>query len=329
MNDLFSAPHRRYNPLTQEWVLISPQRLDRPWQGAHEAPGTQHLPEYDPQCYLCPGNVRANGEHNPQYERTFVFDNDFAALLPGLQAAPLTGDLFTARAEAGRCRVLCFTPRHDRDIGTMDRAAIRCVVDAWAHESQALLAQPGISSVTVFENRGAMMGASNPHPHSQIWANASVPNELVREDAGFDAYARSHDGRCVLCAYVEAEIAAGERIVYADENVCAVVPFWAVWPFETLLIPRTHRPALHECEDAERDAIASAMQTLVQRYDKLFGVPFPYSMGWHQRGHLHAHYYPPLLRSASVRKFMVGYELLAQPQRDVTPEAAAARLRAL
>ena len=317
--------HRRYNPLTQTWVLVSPQRLQRPWLGAHEDSPPQARPQYDPQCYLCPGNERAGGAQNPAYDRTFGFDNDYAALRPGAGTSGIDGDLFSARAEEGRCRVVCFSPRHDLDIGTMDTHEIRDVVDAWADESHSLSLQ--YNAVTVFENRGAMMGASNPHPHSQIWANASVPDELLREDAGFDAYGGGRGEKCLLCEYAQAEIEKGERVVYCDDHVCVVVPFWAVWPFETLLLPRAHCASLPESSGEQRDAIASAMQSLVRRYDALFGVPFPYSMGWHQRRHLHAHYFPPLLRSADVRKFLVGYELLAQPQRDITAETAAKRLR--
>lgn len=325
MDELLQRSHRRYNPLTQSWVLVSPQRLQRPWQGAQEGAASASRPRYDPECYLCPGNLRANGERNPQYEQTFVFDNDYAALQPGAGSGAVEGDIFIARAEKGRCRVLCFSPRHDLDIGTMAPEEVRTVVDAWAVESEQLASQ--YQAVTVFENRGAMMGASNPHPHSQIWANTSVPDELLREDAGFDTYAGRRGGACLLCRYAQAEIEAKERVVYCDDFVCVVVPFWAVWPFETLLLPRAHCVTLTESSAEQRDAIAAAMQSLVQRYDRLFGVPFPYSMGWHQRRHLHAHYFPPLLRSASVRKFMVGYELLAQPQRDITPETAAQRLR--
>lgn len=329
MHDLERTSHRRFNPLTRKWVLNSPHRLQRPWQGERAGESVPARLQYDPACYLCPGNVRANGRQNPDYESTFAFDNDY----PAVQrvAAPFEVDegrgLFRAQAEGGRCRVVCFSPRHDLDIATMRAPDVRGVIDAWANETEALAGDAGVAAVTVFENRGAMMGASNPHPHSQIWAAAHVPDEILEEREGFAHYAHSHAGACVLCAYVEEEIARAERIVYADDYACALVPFWAVWPFETLLTVRAHRASLQDSTPEERDAIANAMHALTSRYDAVFGVPFPYSMGWHQDEHVHAHYYPPLLRSATVRKYQVGYELLAQPQRDFTPEYAARRLR--
>ncbi|MFN2449687.1 MAG: galactose-1-phosphate uridylyltransferase [Candidatus Baltobacteraceae bacterium] len=321
---------RRFNPLTHEWVLVSDTRLSRPWQG-ESAPAQQaHRPAYDPLCYLCPGNVRANGEHNPAYTQTFGFDNDYPALAPEAAAQESdAGGLFLAQRERGACRVLCFSPRHDLDVPTMASHDVRAVLDAWAGEYEELMGRPYVSAVTVFENRGAMMGASNPHPHSQLWANEHVPSELLKERDGANAYAQTHGGACLLCDYGARELERAQRIVFADDHAIVLVPFWAVWPFETLLLARTHRTTLRSCTGAERDALAAAMQFVTRRYDALFGVPFPYSMGWHQDGHLHAHYYPPLLRSASVRKYLVGYEMLAQPQRDLTPEEAAARLRAL
>lgn len=328
MDELFASPHRRFDPLSGRWVLNSPQRLERPWQGeTFETPASQR-PAYDENCYLCPGNVRANGRRNPDYTQTYAFDNDYPALrtLVAPAAAIDDGGLFTAQAESGRCRVLCFSPRHDLDVATMPLAGVRAVIDAWAREYAESIARPHTAAVTIFENRGAMMGASNPHPHSQIWTNSSVPGELESERAGFERY-RTARGTCLLCAYAEREIATGERIVFADEHVCVVVPFWAVWPYETLVIARAHVDSLCAASDAERDSLAAAMHDLCGRYDRLFRVPFPYSMGWHQPEHLHAHYYPPLLRSASVRKYSVGYEMLAGPQRDITPEQAAERLR--
>ncbi len=320
-------PHRRYNPLTGEWVLVSPHRLDRPWRGEQSPEQVEPRPHYDPDCALCPGNVRANGARNPAYEGTFVFENDFAALRAGVPAGSLDENgLFVAQSESGRARVVCFSPRHDLDISSMPVAAVRSVIDTWAQQTEDLLAEPDIASVMVFENRGAAMGASIPHPHSQVWANESVPNEVLKEREGFGRY-ESVRGRCLLCAYAQAELKRSQRIVYQNEFVCVAVPFWAVWPFETLILPRAHRASLSACTAQERDALAAAMHALTGRYDALFGVPFPYSMGWHQEQHLHAHYYPPLLRSAGVRKYMVGYEMLAQPQRDLTPEDAAKRLR--
>ncbi len=328
--------HRRYNPLTAEWVLVCPQRLARPWQGETTSPASQPRPAYDPACYLCPGNTRAGGERNPQYTGTFAFDNDYAALtmdVPPLQRE--RDELLCARPEIGRCRVLCFSPRHDLDIARLDTRSLRGIVDAWTREYVDLGGLPDIRAVTIFENRGAMMGASNPHPHGQIWANASIPNELRKESENLARYRHEH-GRCLLCAYVELELAEQERIVHADEHVCVLVPFWAVWPFEVLVVSRTHAGAIDVLGGEERDALGRALHRLTSAYDRLFAAPFPYSMGLHQQPtdgrthdewHLHAHYYPPLLRSANVRKYYVGYEMLAQPQRDLTPEEAARRLR--
>jgi UDPglucose--hexose-1-phosphate uridylyltransferase len=328
-------PHRRRNPLTGDWVLVAPYRLDRPWLGETIEAQQVQRPAYDPVCYLCPGNERANGQRNPQYDATFSFENDFAALVEEVPEASIDEHgLLVARSERGRCRVLCFSPRHDLDVATMDATGVRAIVDAWADHVRELSALPYVRAVTIFENHGAMMGASAPHPHGQIWANESVPVELDAETSGLRAYAASH-GACLLCAYAAFEVAHEERLVYANEHVCVVVPFWAVWPFEALVLPRRHVAGIDELAAEERDAFARAMQTLTSRYDRLFGVSFPYSMGIHQRPgdgpheewHFHAHYYPPLLRSATIRKYLVGYEMLAQPQRDFTPEDAAARLR--
>ncbi len=336
MGELPAGSHRRYNALTGEWVLVSPHRLDRPWLGETSAAQAQPRPSYDPQCYLCPGNARAGGARNPQYGETFAFDNDFAALTMDSPETILDRNgLLIARSERGRCRVVCFSPRHDLDVGTMDPPAIRSVVDAWAAEYAQLGAIASIRAVTIFENRGSMMGASNPHPHGQIWANASIPNELLKEGVQLSRYRETH-GTCLLCAYLQQELATGERIVYAGEHFYALVPFWAIWPFEVLVLPRRHATSIDELTGSERDALADTLGRVVRRYDALFAVPFPYSMGLHQRPtdgrahdewHLHAHYYPPLLRSASVRKYSVGYEMLAQPQRDLTAEEAALRLR--
>lgn len=334
--DLQSYPHRRRNPLTGDWVLVSPHRTQRPWQGQVETTAVETSPHHDPGCYLCPGNARSGGILNPAYQGTFVFDNDFPALRPGVPAAESTADeLFEARTEQGICRVICYSPRHDLTLAGMRAVEIRGVVDTWAEQTRELGSRPDIASVQIFENRGAMMGASNPHPHGQVWANASVPNELRRElSRQHDYHARRRS--CLLCDYLAAELSRGERLVCANEHFAAVVPFWAVWPFETLLIGRRHTRDLAELDDEERSGLADVLGRLTAGYDALFGVPFPYTMGWHQRPtdgadhaphHLHAHFYPPLLRSATVRKFMVGYELLGMPQRDITPESAAARLR--
>jgi UDPglucose--hexose-1-phosphate uridylyltransferase len=297
----------------------------------------EQRPAYDPACYLCPGNERAGGARTPEYDSTYVFDNDFAALTPDV--APEEHDrkgLLIAQSERGICRVVCFSPRHDLTLGQMPAEAIRTVVDTWVDQYVELGNLDWVRHVQIFENRGAMMGASNPHPHGQIWANERVPNEPVKELAQQRAHADS--GGCLLCDYLDVELDDGARIVTSNEHFTALVPFWAVWPFETLVLPRAHAGALPDLDPDQRDGLADILRRVTRRYDRLFGVTFPYSMGLHQQPtdgephrewHLHAHFYPPLLRSATVRKFMVGYELLDQPQRDITPETAAQQLREL
>ena len=334
--NLFTQPHRRYNPLTNEWILVSPHRTDRPWQGQVEKLPPETRPSYDPQCYLCPGNERAGGKRNPQYDSTFVFQNDFSALLPDTPAEELDQrGLLRAASERGLCRVICFSPRHDWTLPDMPRPDIRRVVDVWAGQTVEIGAMEFIGYVQVFENKGAMMGCSNPHPHCQVWASEHVPTEPAKELRSQSAYLDAH-GACLLCDYLALELKAGERIVLQNEHFVALAPFWAVWPFETMVLARRHMGSLPDLTDAEREALADVVKRLTTRFDNLFEVSFPYSMGWHQsptdgeahpEAHLHAHYYPPLLRSATVRKFMVGYEMLGNPQRDVTAETAAARLR--
>lgn len=328
-------PHRRRNLLTGEYVLVSPQRSRRPWQGAQETPATASLPAYDPQCYLCPGNERAGGRRNPEYERTFVFRNDFPALLPEAEIGDVDGDpLLQREAVRGDCQVLCFSPRHDVTLAGMALTELRHVIDVQAQ----LLAELGQRwrHVQLFENRGDAMGASSPHPHAQIWACDMLPTIVAREDDCQRAWARAHEDRPLLLDYAEVELREGERIVCVNEHWLALVPWWAMWPFETLLLPRRHLGQLQDLGDDERDALAAILRELLRRYDGLFNVPFPYSMGWHlapagSEAHwqMHAHFLPPLLRSATVRKFMVGFELLAEAQRDLTPEQAAERLRAV
>jgi UDPglucose--hexose-1-phosphate uridylyltransferase len=338
MRDLNAQPHVRFNPLRGEWILVSPQRNQRPWQGQVEAVPDETIPSHDPDCYLCPRSSRAGGFVNPDYRSTFVFDNDFPALLPSVQPAEQTaGDLLVARTEPGICRVVCFSPRHDLTLARLDRRALRGVVDVWIDELTRIGAEPAIGYVEIFENRGPAMGASNPHPHGQIWATATVPNEPRREQEAMIAYHAGH-GTCLLCDYVAMELTHGERIVCANDTFVALVPFWAVWPFETLVLPRRHVAGLDGLTIGERDGVADILKRVTTRYDNMFETSFPYSMGFHQRPcdghphdewHLHAHFYPPLLRSATVRKFMVGFEMLGSPQRDMTAEDAAARLRAM
>lgn len=327
-------PHRRHNPLTGEWVLVSPHRTKRPWRGQVEKTPPEVLPPYDPNCYLCPGNERAGGLRNPQYDSTFVFTNDFASLLPDTPPAG-DGDLTLLRTQSvqGTCRVICFSPRHDLTLPEMPVEHIRQVVDVWA-EQVSLLGQR-YRWVQVFENKGAMMGSSNPHPHGQIWALDSLPNEPAKEERQQRAYFAEHT-RPLLLDYTQLESQQLERVVIENEHWLAVVPYWAIWPFETLLLPRHHILRLPDLEQTERESLSDILKRLLTRYDNLFETSFPYSMGWHgaptdqdeyPHWQLHAHFYPPLLRSATVKKFMVGYEMLAEAQRDLTPEQAAARLR--
>jgi UDPglucose--hexose-1-phosphate uridylyltransferase len=334
---LATRPHRRLNPLTGEWVLVSPHRAQRPWQGQVERRSDAVRPSYDPTCYLCPGNVRAGGVRNPPYDGTFVFDNDFAALVPDDHSIVVeAADLLVARSEPGVCRVICFSPRHDLSLPDMDVVAIRRVVDVWAEEYERLGSQPGIGHVQIFENKGQVMGCSNPHPHGQIWAQQSVPLEPAREGERAREYYARH-GRTILEDYLRLEGERGERIVCENDGFVALVPFWAVWPFETILVSRRPAPHLGVLDDTERGQLADVVRRVTTRYDNLFEVSFPYSAGFHQaptdsgahpEWHLHMHFYPPLLRSATVRKFLVGYEMLGEPQRDLTPEASAERLRA-
>lgn len=324
-------PHRRYDPLKDEWLLVSPHRARRPWQGQVEAPDLSERAHHDPACYLCPGNARVTGERNPDYAGTYVFPNDFAALLPS-SPEPAGGDpLFRAAPARGESRVICFSPDHALTLPELPLAAIRGVIDCWAEQVAELGAR--YAHVQVFENKGAMMGCSNPHPHGQVWATDYVPQELATEARTQAAWT----GEQPMLLELAGREADGPRVVVQTDHWLAIVPFWAAWPFEVLLLPRFAVRRLPDLGADQRDDLALALKALTIRYDNLFQCSFPYSMGWHgapgsgaghPRWQLHAHFYPPLLRSATVRKFMVGYELLAEAQRDLTPEQAAERLRA-
>ena len=330
--------HRRYNPLTGEWLQVSPHRAKRPWQGQQEKTAQAERPAYDPKCYLCPGNTRANGEVNPPYEGTFVFKNDFAAITEDVPSGVMQeGDLFLAKSERGVCKVICFSPRHDLTVPEMDTEAVKEVVELWKRQYLELGQIDFINYVQIFENKGEVMGASNPHPHGQIWAQESIPDEPAKKQQNFSRYLEKH-GKTLLQDYLEAELEKKERILFENEHFVALVPFWAVWPFEAMIIARRAVQSIDKLTEAEMLALADAYKQLTVRYDNLFETSFPYSAGLHQaptdgkdhsEWHLHMVFYPPLLRSATVRKFMVGYEMLANPQRDITPETAAAMLRDL
>lgn len=328
-----ASSHKRLNLLTGDWVLVSPHRLSRPWQGEVSDPKGASSQTHDPSCYLCPGAPRVGGVVNPDYRGVHVFTNDFPALL---ETSPdlTSDDIFVREPETGLCRVICYSPRHDAGMSALAEESIRGIVRAWMDQTSELMGSRDISAVTIFENRGEMMGASNPHPHGQIWASRTVPNELKRETDRQTAWIRQR-GRPLLIDYLDREIEAGERVVLSNTHFVVLTPFWAAWPFETLLAPRRPVSDLTELSDDEIASLANILSRLTRTYDSVFNTPFPYTMGWHQRPSstdaegfvVHAHFYPPLLRSASIRKFMVGFEMLGGPQRDLTAEAACARLR--
>jgi UDPglucose--hexose-1-phosphate uridylyltransferase len=340
INELTAQPHRRLNQLTGEYVLVSPHRTLRPWSGLEETPDQVSVPGYDPGCYLCPGNSRADGTINPAYDSTFVFTNDFSALLPenvNEHVSTDRDDLLVAEPEQGICRVICYSPDHSLTIARMQPLVVAGIVRTWQQQYKELGSLPGIHHVQIFENRGLVMGCSNPHPHGQIWANSTLPTIPAQEDRQQKKY--MHDtGRCLLCRYLEREYSEQIRILFENESFVVLVPFWAVWPFEVMILPRRHASSILTMTSAEVEDLAVIMVRLGICYDNLFLTSFPYSMGIHQQPtdgnthdywHWHIHYMPPLLRSQSVRKHMVGYELLAMPQRDLTAESAASRLREL
>ncbi len=339
MEKRWQYPHRRWNPLRRSWVMVSPHRTQRPWQGEVSKTAPAAGVSYDPECYLCPGNKRAGNEQNPDYTGVFAFVNDYAAVLPVPPAHldEAASPLLASEPVEGICKVLCFHPDHSLTLAKMERVDIRRVIDVWAAETEEIAKTNWIRNIQVFENRGAMMGASNPHPHCQIWATSVVPDEAAIELDAQKAY-RSEKGSCLLCDYLAAEREAQDRVIFENDHFAVVVPWWAVWPFETMVLPKRHFGGFPELSADERDGLADALKQITSRYDKLFDVSFPYTMGFHQspvnngahpEWHFHAHFYPPLLRSATVRKFMVGFEMLGMPQRDITPEQAAERLRGL
>ncbi|HAA10268.1 MAG TPA: galactose-1-phosphate uridylyltransferase [Cytophagales bacterium] len=338
MKDLYSEySHRRYNILTGEWVQVSPHRTKRPWQGKVEDVLQVQRPEYDPNCYLCPGNTRAKGEVNPQYTSTFAFQNDFAAIQEDLEPFQVEDGFLRGKSERGICRVLCFSPRHDLTLPRMSLLEIEAVVRLWKEQYAELGAIPYVNHVQIFENKGEIMGCSNPHPHGQVWAQESIPVESHKKGTQQLAYFQKKESS-LLQDYLQQELGLGERILFENEHFVVVVPFWAVWPFETMLAPKQSVPNLKSLNQIQITAFAEALQWLTIRYDNLFETSFPYSTGIHQaptdgqehpEWHWHMSFYPPLLRSATVKKFMVGYEMFANPQRDITPEQAAGRLRSL
>lgn len=331
-----TSPHRRYNPLTDQWLLLSPQRTQRPWQGKTEESFAESGPSYDPKCFLCPGNTRMGGDKNDDYQHTFVFDNDFKALtIEGDTFRENEDDLFRAESVHGTCRVICFSRSHNLTLAEMELEGLGKVVELWKSQSAEL--HQNYTWVQIFENKGEIMGCSNPHPHGQIWASDFIPEEPAKEDRAQRTYKEKH-GENLLLHYIEKEMEKRERIVAQNKSWLCVVPYWATWPFETLLLPKQPIQRLEDLKTAESHDLADIMQQLLVRYDNLFMTSFPYSMGWHgapggrekidnSHWHLHAHYYPPLLRSADIKKFMVGFEMLGCAQRDILPEQAAEMLR--
>ncbi|MEX0686958.1 MAG: UDP-glucose--hexose-1-phosphate uridylyltransferase [Balneolales bacterium] len=337
-SNLSDNPHRRYNILTGEWIQVSPHRTQRPWQGQEEENQAEQKKDYDESCYLCPGNKRAHSDNNPDYDSTFVFDNDFSALLP--DAKPIhfnKGDLLIAEGEKGICRVVCFSPRHNLTLPEMEVDQIRKVVDLWTREYEELGSRPNINYVQIFENKGAIMGCSNPHPHGQIWAQETIPGEPQKELVQMKKHYEQH-GRTLLSDYLKEELKLGERIVVENDDFVVLIPFWAFWPFETLLVSKRPFGRFTDMTDKEKQSLASIIKMITIRYDNLFKVSFPYSAGFHpaptdglphQEWHFHMHFYPPLLRSAKIKKFNVGYEMLGSPQRDISAELCARYLQEL
>ncbi len=335
--ELNNNPHRRYNILTGEWILVSPHRTKRPWQGKNEKSNSEKGPEYDPSCYLCSGNTRTSGETNPDYAEPFVFTNDFSALLPDTPKKKLNNGLLKSEAEQGICKVVCFSPDHSLTLPLMQIRDIQKVVKMWKKEYAELGANESINYVQIFENKGAVMGCSNPHPHGQIWSQSSIPTEIQKKSKHFKEYWEKNK-RSLLTDYLNQELELDERILVKNEHFVVLIPYWAVWPYEAMIIPRKHYQHIGQLNEEEEQSFAKAIKELTISYDNLFETSFPYSSGIHQiptdgkkypEWHFHMSFYPPLLRSATVKKFMVGYEMFAGPQRDITAEMAAKTLREL
>ncbi|MFN4364911.1 UDP-glucose--hexose-1-phosphate uridylyltransferase [Chryseobacterium hispalense] len=331
-------PHRRYNPLLDEWILVSPQRSNRPWQGQTEKTIQEELPAYDSECYLCPGNIRVNGEKNPDYQGVYVFDNDFGSLLSEkVEFSDDHPDFFSMKPERGINRVICFSENHRLTLPEMDKEDIKKVVDVWQQQYEELGNKEFINHVQIFENKGQLMGCSNPHPHGQIWAQSSIPTAVIKTQENLRLYFEK-TGKSLLEDYLKKELEAGERIVLENESFAALVPFWAIWPYETMIVSKRKAGNILQFSEEEKYALAEIIKDLTTKYDNLFEISFPYSAGIHQsptdalehpEWHFHMHFYPPLLRNAEIRKFMVGYEMLAEAQRDVTPEQSAEILKDL
>ena len=337
LEKLNRSSHRRYNILTGEWVLVSPHRTKRPWQGQEEESNIDDSPSYVEDCYLCPGNLRANGERNQNYQDTFVFDNDFAAIQSDIASEKFKQGLLQAETETGICKVVCFSPDHSKSLANLSQVAIEKVIAVWMDQYTLLGAKDDINYVQIFENKGAIMGCSNPHPHGQIWAHRSIPNEIEKKNKFQERYFHE-TGKSLVKDYLKDELATGKRILFENSDFVVLIPFWAVWPYETMIIPKSHQSSIAQLSQEQIKGFAEAISLLTKMYDRLYKVSFPYSSGIHQapthsnsvnHWHWHMSFYPPLLRSATVKKFMVGYEMFATPQRDLTPELAATTLRSL
>ena len=339
MNSSFDSkkhPHRRYNPLLDEWILVSPQRANRPWQGQTEGSEQEHLPKYDPGCYLCAGNLRVNGEKNPDYKGVYVFDNDFGSLMnEEVEISENKTGFFSMHPERGINRVICFSENHSLTLPEMETEDIRRVVDVWQQQYEELGTQDYINHVQIFENKGRIMGCSNPHPHGQIWAQSSIPTMIRKTQENLKTYF-DKNGKSLLEDYLQQEMEAGERIILENSDFVALVPFWASWPYETMVISKRKAENISQFSEKEKNALAEILKNLTTKYDNIFNISFPYSSGIrqaptdgenHPEWHFHMHFYPPLLRSAEVKKFMVGYEMLAETQRDLTPEQSAEVLK--